>query len=488
MQFRKNYYWILLLIVAIFSACRSDKQGSKDITRVVIVSTNDIHAQIGNFPKFATYLKQIRAENPHVLLVDGGDRFSGNVYVDNVPEKGKPMFAIMGRLGYNVANFGNHEFDYGQATLKQRMEESGFPLICANIQAEGSELGQPAPFEIVEVGGIKFCFLGLIETGAQSHIPATNPQHLENITFRYYKEVALENKKLKEEGDVFIGLTHIGYEADSLLALVMPEFDVIIGGHSHTLIKGSHIINGVLVSQTGSNLKYAGVTYLDFKGKKLVSKKYEAIPLDSFAEDPEIAGMVEEFTDLPEFKVKIGTTSEGLKYKENVACLLTDAVCEATGCDFAFCNSGGVRYNSIPAGDITRETLYRIEPFGNYIVTHELSLAEMKELILNRFNGVKDPERRRIDLFVSQGKYTVIKDKEGKGTDVVFVDREGNKLKDTARKYKVGLSNYINSTYHFAGKGKGENTGISLVDAMIRFVKGKGDVNYKERRTFIVRQ
>ena len=91
---------------------------------------------------------------------------------------------------------------------------------------------------------------------------------------------------------MFIGLTHIGFVGDSLLAIAMPELDVIIGGHSHTLIEGPLRINNVLVSQTGSNLKYAGVTYLDFKGKKLVNKTYKAVKLDTFAEDAEIKAMV----------------------------------------------------------------------------------------------------------------------------------------------------------------------------------------------------
>lgn len=485
---KRIFFLPILLVAVLFGSCNADKSGENASRRVVIISTNDMHAQLQHFPKFASFVKQVRAENVHVILVDAGDRFSGNVYVDNAEEKGKPMFDIMSRLGYRVANFGNHEFDYGQTVLRTRMQESAFPLLCANIQAEGSRLGQPAGFVCIEEAGIRFGFLGLIETNARTRIPATNPDHLEGITFRYYKDVALEKKTWKDSCDVFIGLTHIGYTADSSLASVMPEFDVIVGGHSHTLLEEPHIINGVLVTQSGSNLKYAGVTYLDFKGKELVNKTYRSVRLDTFPEDPEIKAIVEKYTDRPEFQEKLGRTSAGMKYKENVASMVTDAMCRAAGCDFAFCNSGGVRYNSIPAGDITRETIFRIEPFANYIVLQELTLSEMKQLILNRFNGVKNPENRRIDLFVSQGRYTILKDAQGEGVDVVFVDKTGKKLKEKGQKYKVGLSNYVNSTYDFQGKGKGKNTGISIVDAMVGFVKEKGDVNYDERRTFIVKK
>lgn len=481
MQFRSFYFWTLLLVIAFFYGCREEKAA-----RVVIISTNDMHAQIGRFPQLATLVDDMRKENPYVLLVDGGDRFSGNVYVDHAVEKGKPIIELMNKVHYDLATFGNHDFDYGQTVLRKRMEEAEFPFICANIQAEGSELGQPVGYAVLEEGGLRLCFLGLIQTSAVSHIPATNPENLKNITFSYYQEAARRYKELRKKCDAFIGLTHLGYTSDSLLAMEMPELDAIIGGHSHTLVREPKLINGVLVSQTGSNLKYAGITTLEFKGKKLVNKTFRVVKLDTVKPmDAEVKKMVEDFSNRPEFLVKIGTTSKGLKHKENVASLMADAMCYAADCDFAFCNSGGVRSNSIPAGDITMENMYKIEPFGNYIVTHELTLAEMKELILNRFNGLNHPEKRRIDLFISQGRYTLLKNAEGEGIDVVFVDKEGHKLQEGPRKYKVGLSNYVSTTYDFAGKGKGEDTGIYLVNAMENFVKSRGNVDYSERRTFI---
>ena len=72
--------------------------------------------------------------------------------------------------------------------------------------------------------------------------------------------------------------------------------------------------------------------------------------------------------------------------------------------------------------------------------------------------------------------------------DVVFVDRNGRKLKDESKKYKVGLSNYVNSTYEFAGKGAGTKTGIMIVDAIFDFLKAQKNVDYNKKRTFIEKQ
>lgn len=485
MQFR-SFFRVMLFVVAASLWCCSGNTGT---TKVVIISTNDIHAQIDKFPQFAAFVRQQRAVHPNLFVVDGGDRFSGNVYVDNAVERGRPMVALMNAIGYDLATFGNHEFDYGQTVLKKRLEEMDFPVICANIRAEDSELGQPRGYCMLEKAGIRFCFVSMIEIDGKNRIPATNPAHLENISFRHFSEVAKEYKELKGKCDVFLALTHLGYPADSVLAVSMPELDVIIGGHSHTLLREPKVVNNVLITQAGSHLDYAGVTTLEFKGKRLVNKSFEVVKLDTVgAPDAEVAGMVKEFCNRPEFQEKVGETSKGLKYKENVASMVTDAMCRAAGCDFVFYNKGGVRLNSIPAGDITKEMVYRIEPFSNYIVTHMLTLKEMKELVLNRFNGTKNPARRFVDLFVSEGRYTILKDGEGKGVDVVFADRNGRKLKDESKKYKVGLSNYVNSTYEFAGKGAGTDTGIMIVDAVIDFLKVRKNVDYDKKRTFIEKQ
>lgn len=485
MQFRKIYCGILFIASVFFFSCT----GGSGTTEVVIISTNDIHAQIDKFPKFATFVTQQRAAHPNLFVVDGGDRFSGNVYVDNAIERGKPIVLLMNKVEYDVATFGNHEFDYGQAVLKERLGEMNFPVICANIRTENSEVGQPQGYCILEKAGIRFCFFSLIEIDDENRIPATNPAHLNNISFRHFSEVLEENRHLKQECDVFLGLTHLGYAVDSILAVMMPELDVIIGGHSHTLVQEPKIINNVLVTQTGSNLNYAGVTTLKFKGKRLVDKSFKVVKLDTVGTpDAEAAGIVRDFVNRPEFLEKIGKTSRGLKYKEDVASLVTDAMREAAGCDFVFHNKGGVRLNTIPAGDITKEMIYRVEPFGNYIVTHMLTLKEMKGLILNRFNGIKNAKNRYIDLFISGGHYTVLKNKEGKGVDVVFVDKNGKKLRDENKKYKVGISNYVNSTYDFVGKGGGKDTDIVIVDAVFNFVKSRKDINYDKRRTFVEKQ
>ena len=88
--------------------------------RVVIVSTNDIHSSIDNFPRLATLVEELRAAEgaDRVLLVDAGDRWTGNPFVDLASPPLYPIVELMNELGYDVATLGNHEFDWGQRLLQ----------------------------------------------------------------------------------------------------------------------------------------------------------------------------------------------------------------------------------------------------------------------------------------------------------------------------------------------------------------------------------
>lgn len=486
MKAYRNLVGLLLLCVAFLCClnCSAGPYGNKK-HEVVIISTNDIHAQIARFPLFATFVKQKREECKDVILVDAGDRFSGNPYVDNAAEKGEPMITLMNKLGYDVATLGNHDFDYGQVTLSKRKQEAGFEILCANMDASNSVLGKFAPYQVLEKGGIKYCFFSLIQTG-RGHIPATNPDNLKDIVFTDYRDVIQQYKELEKQCDVFIGLTHLGFYGDSLLALAMPELDMIIGGHSHTLIKDTKLINGVLVGQAGSNLQYAGVTTLTFKGKKLVGKNYQVVKLSDIGEaDPEVALLVEEIENRPEFQRVLGKVGEIFENKEQVASLMTDAMCDAVDCDFAFYNKGGVRVNSLPAGDINVETVYRMEPFNNYIVVHQWTLEEMKRFIMSNFNRIGNPAERYINYYISQGRYEIIRDRTGNAVDVIFYDKDNKPLSDVSRKYNIAFSNYVSSSDEFVRNKTGRDSEVLISDAILRFIEKKGTVDAAGQRAFI---
>lgn len=103
---------------------------------LIIISTSDIHGNLDNFPRLATLVKQYRAKYPHVLLVDSGDYFIGNPYVDDCEKRGEPLTILMNKLGYDVVTIGNHDLDYGQEALRDHIEgmpSTKFVITNANL-------------------------------------------------------------------------------------------------------------------------------------------------------------------------------------------------------------------------------------------------------------------------------------------------------------------------------------------------------------------
>ena len=154
---KKLTTWIILFCCV---ACgQQDKQ-------IVIFSTNDMHAHIDDYAKVAAYIEQERQKNPNVLVLSAGDLFSGNPIVDYCPKYGNgfPIIDLMNRIGYRFTAFGNHEFDYGQHILCDRMAQAEFPFLCANMTVNDSLcIKQPEPSATIEIDGMKIGIISAIQ-------------------------------------------------------------------------------------------------------------------------------------------------------------------------------------------------------------------------------------------------------------------------------------------------------------------------------------
>ena len=228
-------------------------------------------------------------------------------------------------------------------------------------------------------------------------------------------------------------------------------------------------------------MQFAGLSILYFSLGMLTDRSYQSCLIDTITRvDSCIARKVNYFMEQPEFKEVIGISSLPFKSQESIGNIVTDAMLRSTVSDFAFYNQGGIRLSALPQGDITLETLLSIEPFGNHIVLHDLSLSDIKALILNRFNQ----DGHVIDLYVSPGSYTIIQDQQGKGTDVILKDRNDRPLVEKAS-YKVALNNYVSIQYDFPDKGKGLHTDISIVNAMVDFIRANTPLVPTNKRTYL---
>ena len=242
------------------------KEAPADATEaeIVILSVNDMHSNIDLFPKFATLVDSLRAIYPDMLLFSAGDNRTGNPVNDQYNPVNYPMITLMNTVGFDLSAVGNHEWDGNIVNLQNDIERADFPFICANVFIPKDVELDILPMQHFEQQGVKVGVVGLIEV-RHGDIPGTHPDNVKQLSFKLPKAVLPDYKYLRSECDVVLLLSHCGFEDDMELAQANPWLDAIIGGHSHTLVDHPSETNGVLITQSGSHLKYA--TLLKIKVK-----------------------------------------------------------------------------------------------------------------------------------------------------------------------------------------------------------------------------
>jgi 2',3'-cyclic-nucleotide 2'-phosphodiesterase (5'-nucleotidase family) len=449
----------------------TDKQAVDEGTKIVLLHFNDSHARINDFAKIAWLVEEEKKKNPNVFLLNGGDNFSGNAVVDQYIPKGEPILQILNKLKTDVMVLGNHEFDYGQEILKRAMEKATYPVLCANLKVEGGIIPQPAPYTILKTGnGIKIAVLGLTQIDKDTKLPHAHPGKLKGLVFSEEIETAKKFRHLRKGNQVFIALSHLGYDGDEKLAEEMGELDVIIGAHTHTVIMNPTEVNRVLITQAGSYTRYLGRVEIVVKDGKVTSKKGELIDVRACKNEiPEIKEMIKRFNDNPQLKKVIASIPMELVGKGALGNLITDAVKHIHHLDIALHNEGGIR--SFRLGpDVRMGDIFKLLPFGNDIIQFEMTTDEINDLITYSFL-----KYGRVDLRCSGMEYTVVLTPEKKVKEVILTDESG-KLLDESRTYKVGINSYIATAYTFKHKDPGKSLQTIIAQTLIDYLKKGGDI------------
>ncbi|MBN1118405.1 MAG: bifunctional metallophosphatase/5'-nucleotidase [Bacteroidales bacterium] len=450
---------MFLVFSIIVSSCTT-----KQTTRIAILYTNDVHGEIQNFARLAELKSNLMEKYDTLFLVSAGDIFSGNPFVDFYAEKGYPMIDLMNAVGYDLSNIGNHEFDYGQEVLAKRIEDSKFPYICANLIVKNSPVKQPEPYLTMNYKDIRLLFLGLIQTNS-SGIPSTHPDKVRNIDFIPYLDSFQKYYNLKNDCEAFIGLTHLGIEKDHKLAKMYPQLDVIIGGHSHTLIDSTLFVNDVLIAQAGDDMEYAGIVELTFNGKQLSDRSSRIVKLDTIeSTSAAILDKIDSYLNNPFFTDTLAYTNNLLDSKAKLGCLYNKAQVQEHYLDFSFQNHGGLRIDVLPKGPITRQNIYELDPFGNELVIYKMKVPEIKSLIKGSYE-----DEGGIDLEMGGGSYTIETDKDNTVKNINLFDNTGKSL-DTNTTYLVGLNSYISSAYNFECADTGLNTKTITAENIIHYL------------------
>ncbi len=454
----------IIALALLLSGCKARE------SEVVILSLNDLHAKIDNLDKVAAYVSEERSKNPNVLLLSAGDLFSGNPVVDYFSEKGFPIVDIMNDIKFDASTLGNHEFDYGQELLAKRIAQAEFPFVCANIRTDSSCIPALNPYIFFTKTGEKICVVGLTQER-----PESLEANLKNLTFYNPIEELSKHISLRKKSNLLIALTHIGIVQDSLLALRYGELDLIVGGHSHTLLDTGKLVNGVLITQAERYVNYIGKTVVKFKNGKVVSKRNHLVNVAQLTQkDTLISRKIEGYNNNPELKQVMGTLKKNIVGAFNIGNFFCDAVRAQSGADIVFQNRYGVRADSFPKGKITKKELYNADPFGNQIVQMEMTGDEVLQFIADVYNGFQ-----RLDLCVSGISYKVAV-KKGNANSVQAFLPNGNPL-DKRKKYSVAMNNYMFTKaddYPLPKGINGRELNMNTVEATERYMKQQKLINF----------
>ncbi|GEN51604.1 bifunctional metallophosphatase/5'-nucleotidase [Alkalibacterium pelagium] len=417
---------------------------------LTVFHTNDIHASIDNFGKMSYFLTEQRAQLDNSLYLDAGDIFSGNPVVDL--QDGEPIITLLNQMGLELMVVGNHEFDYGQRVFQDRRDESHFNWISANTRVVDSSIAieQMDPYEIFEFDDFSVGVLGLTQNP-----PATNPAGIAGLEFDSYVDTALQYEYLRDEVDILIALNHIGYSADRRLAEEVDFFDLIIGGHSHTLLTEPQIVNGTPIVQAGSNSSHIGVVDLSIDGdtgEVSVDGRVQAVAdLSDDNVDEEVQNLVDQYNrDLEEVLSQIvGFTNTGLSREGRdfgdvaLGNMITDGIRSYVNADIAVTNNGGIRA-SIEPGDITARDVFTVDPFGNELSILDITGHDLKEVITYSVNRRMTDAGPGIDLQTSGLNYIVYYNDEDRSFAEVDLYINGEPM-DLDQTYRLATNNFIAS-------------------------------------------
>jgi 2',3'-cyclic-nucleotide 2'-phosphodiesterase (5'-nucleotidase family) len=394
---------------------------------------------LGGIAALAAAAKRLRAEKPALLLA-AGDMIQGHA-VANLFE-GKPVVEIMNAMRFDAMALGNHEFDFGQETLKKRIEEAEFPVLAANVEG----FAPSKPYAVFPVGGVSVAVIGVVTADTPV---TTHPRNVAGLAFLPPEE-AVERclKEVRGRADVVVVLSHLGFAADRTLAEKVRGIDVIVGGHSHTKVERPARIGGTIVVQAWEHGKALGVLDLSVEGGKVtgVSGRLVEIVAGRGGEDEEVGRIVAVYRGKMDAVLdgKIGETpvdldGENVRAREtNLGDFLADAIRKTARADAALINGGAIR-TGIRKGAIRLRDVYSVLPFENYIVALRLTGAQIREALEH---GVSAPEEGAGRFPQVSGLAFRYRRSAPPGSRVLEI-RIGGRPIDAAREYTVATLDFL---------------------------------------------
>lgn len=417
--------------------------------RVQLLLVNDVYqldpvGGRGGLARVATLVRELRRETPHTLFVLGGDTLSPSVL--STFFQGRQMIEAWNALGLDAATFGNHEFDFGPAVLRERVRESRFPWLAANVleRGTGRPWGGARAALLREWGGVRVGVVGLtIPRAARSSNPGPD------IVFEPPAEPA--RRALAELGalDLRVALTHLELAQDRALAAAVP-LDVILGGHDHGPMVETE--GRTLIMKAGADAVNVGqIEYELGCGARLLGRRSRLIPVDvAIAEAPDVAALIARYHTQadPQLDRSVTVLRGMLDGREvvvrrepaPVGRFLAEAMRGRMGAEVGLLNGGAIRGNRvIPAGPLSRRDVIALLPFGNTVALIEVNGAALRAMLEHSVEALPQPAGRFLQT--AGLEYAFDADRPP-GRRILEVWVGGEPL-DPARRYRVAVPDFL---------------------------------------------
>ena len=447
---------------------------------LTILHTNDFHARFepiskydgpcsaedngegkcfGGSARLMTAITEARGRTNNAILVDGGDQFQGTLFYTYY--KGALTAEMMNKMGYDAMTVGNHEFDDGPEVLRGFMDAVDFPVLMSNADVSGEPLlaDKLAKSTVIERGGEK---LGLIGLTPQDTDELASPG--DNVTFSDpVAAVQGEVDRLTGMGvNKIIVLSHSGYGVDQKVAAETTGVDVIVGGHSNTLLSNTNdrasgpyptMVGSTAIVQAYAYGKFLGELNLTFddagniteaKGEPLVMDAAVTQDAGTVARIAEAAGPLEEIRNkvVTSIDEPLGGDREVCRAQEcSMGTLIADAMLARVadqGIQVAIQNGGGIRA-SIDSGEVTMCEVLTVLPFQNTLSTFQVTGDVLKAALENGVSQVEEGAGRFPQVAGMTYTFDASQPAGSRVSDVMV----GGKALDMGASYGVVSNNYV---------------------------------------------
>ncbi|WMJ83893.1 5'-nucleotidase C-terminal domain-containing protein [Oscillospiraceae bacterium LTW-04] len=484
--------FLAAILVLLSAACGEKAMGgaapaiSKE-GKTIILHSNDTHGRIVGSEQSVgiSALKALKdryiAQGMNVVLFDAGDTFHGTAFA--TLDEGKSVLELMTMAGYDGMTPGNHDFNYGSDHLVELSFQTPMPMLSANVIKKGSDKKLLDGYAVIQRENIKIGVFGLStpETAYK-----TNPANVDTVKFYDPYAAAAEAVSVLKaaEVDYIVALCHLGLNSSSDytsegVAKAVAGIDLIVDGHSHTLLEQGKRVGNTLIVSAGEYMKSVGVVTLDHATRAETAEVIQAgDPRLQGLSDPAIDAKIEEINVgqqqilsevLGNTPVNLNGARADVRTGEtNLGNLIADAMRVESGAQIALINSGAIR-DSIPAGEITKGNIINVLPFGNYIVTKKLNGSNLRAALESAVKAL--PEENGAFLQVSGLSFTVDA-AASPGGRIKNVMIDGKPL-DIATEYVVATNDFLaagGDDFPMLGKSKTINEFAALDETLMRHI------------------